>query len=161
MRKAIDSHFTGASWQRCQTHFLRNFLSKLRKKDRSRAMAALKDVFSAPDKKQAEQRLKSLVDGMYESNPELAGWLEENGPEILSVFSFPEEHRKRIRTSNCLERQNEEIRRRTRVIRIIPHRKSCLRLISALCQEKDEGWTTGKRYLDMSLLEKNQENEGD
>lgn len=161
MRKAIDSNFTGVCWQRCQVHFMRNFLSRLRKKDRSWAMAALKDVFNAPDKEQAEQRLKSLVDGLYESDPELAEWLEENGPETLSVFSFPEQHRKRIRTTNCLERQNEEIRRRTRVIRIFPHRKSCLRLISALCQEKDEEWTTGKRYLDMSLLEKNNENEGD
>ena len=160
MRKAIDSHFPGASWQRCQVHFLRNFLSKLRKKDRSWAMSALKDVFNAPDKEQAEQRLKALVDQLYETDSPLAEWLEENAPETLSAFSFPEAHRKRIRTTNCLERQNEEIRRRTRVIRIFPHRKSCLRLISALCQEKDEEWTTGKRYLDMSLLTKNHETEG-
>lgn len=155
MRKAIDSHFTGASWQRCQVHFMRNFLTKLRKKDRTWALAALKDVFNAPDKEQAESRLKLLVDRLSTTDPYLADWLEENVPEAMSVFSFPEQHRRRIKSTNCLERLNEEIRRRTRVVRIFPHRQSCLRLISALCQEKDEEWTTGKMYLNMTLLEKN------
>ena len=73
----------------------------------------------------------------------------------MTVYSFPEPHRRRIKSTNCLERQNEEIRRRTRVIRIFPHKQSCLRLTTALCIEKDEEWTTGKVYLNMSLLEKN------
>lgn len=157
MRNAIDRHFTGASWQRCQVHFMRNFLSRLRRKDRTWGMSMLKDVFNAPDKQQAESRLKLLVDRLSTTDQDLADWLEENAPEAMSVFSFPEQHRRRIKSTNCLERLNEEIRRRTRVIRIFPHRQSCLRLISALCQEKDEEWTTGKMYLNMTLLEKNKD----
>ena len=158
IKKAVESHFIGSCWQRCQVHFMRNFLSKLRRKDRTWALAALKDVFNAPDKIQAESRLKLLVDRLSVTDQDLADWLEENAPEAMSVFSFPEEHRRRIKSTNCLERLNEEIRRRTRVIRIFPHRQSCLRLISALCQEKDEEWTTGKMYLNMTLLAKNRGN---
>ena len=157
IKKAVESHFIGSSWQRCQVHFMRNFLSKLRRKDRTWAMTMLKDVFNAPDKQQAESRLKLLVDKLSETDQDLADWLEENAPEAMTVFNFPEQHRRRIKSTNCLERLNEEIRRRTRVIRIFPHRQSCLRLISALCQEKDEEWTTGKMYLNMTLLEKNKD----
>ncbi len=153
IRNAVDRCFPGVSWQRRQVHFMRNFLSKLRRKDRTWAISILKDVFNAPDKQQAESRLKLLVDKLSKTDPDLSDWLEENAPEAMSVFSFPEQHRRRIKSTNCLERLNEEIRRRTRVIRIFPHRQSCLRLISALCQEKDEEWTTGKMYLNMTLLE--------
>ncbi|NCQ11956.1 MAG: IS256 family transposase [Bacteroidetes bacterium] len=155
MRQAIDSNFPGVSWQRCQVHFMRNFLSRLRKKDRGWALAALKDVFAAPDREQAETRLKAMILRLQESDLELADWLEENAPETLSVFSFPEGHRCRIKSTNSLERLNEEIRRRTRVIRIFPHRQSCVRMITSLCLEKDEEWTTGKQYLNMELLSKN------
>ena len=155
MRKAIDSHFTGAAWQRCQVHFMRNFLAKLRKKDKTWALAALRDVFNAPDKEQADLRLKQLVEKLTETDQDLADWLEENTHETMTVFSFPDQHRRRIKSTNCLERLNEEIRRRTRVIRIFPHKQSCIRLTTALCIEKDEEWTTGKMYLNMSLLEKN------
>ncbi len=155
MKKAVHRHFTGASWQRCQVHFMRNFISKLRTKDKTWALALLKDVFNAPDREQAELRLKELVNRLSETDQDLADWLEENIDEAMTVFSFPEPHRRRIKSTNCLERQNEEIRRRTRVIRIFPHKQSCLRLITALCIEKDEEWTTGKVYLNMSLLEKN------
>jgi transposase-like protein len=155
MRKAIDRHFTGVSWQRCQVHFMRNFLAKLRKKDKTWALAALKDVFNAPDKEQAALRLKRLVEKLSETDQRLADWLEENIQETMAAFNFPEQHRRRIKSTNCLERLNEEIRRRTRVIRIFPQKQSCLRLISALCIEKDEEWTTGKKYLNMTLLEKN------
>jgi len=152
MRQAIDSNFPGACWQRCQVHFMRNFLSRLRKNDRSWAMAALKDIFAAPDREQAESRLEAMILRLQSSDLELADWLEENAPETLSVFSFPQAHRSRIKSTNSLERLNEEIRRRTRVIRIFPHRQSCIRMITSLCLEKDEEWTTGKIYLNMELL---------
>jgi len=117
-------------------------------------MPALKDVFNAPDREQAENRLEAMILRLQNSSPELADWLEENAPEALSVFSFPEAHRRRIKSTNSLERLNEEIRRRTRVIRIFPNRQSCIRMITALCLEKDEEWTTGKIYLNMELLTK-------
>ena len=67
-------------------------------------------------------------------------------------FAFPVSHRLRIRTTNSLERLNQEIKRRTRVVRIFPNRESCLRLVTALCMETSEEWLSGKRYLDMSWL---------
>ena len=97
---------------------MRNFLSKLRKKDKTWALAAMKDVFNAPDKEQADLRLQQLVEKLSGIDRELADWLEENIHETMTVFSFPDQHRRRIKSTNCLERQNEEIRRRTRVIRI-------------------------------------------
>jgi transposase-like protein len=154
--KAVGRYFQGASWQRCQVHFMRNVLNKLRKGDRSWVMASLKDVFRAPDRQQAEQRLKVLVDHLSLSDPSAADWLENEGPETLSALDYPESHRRHIRSTNGLERLNEEIRRRTRVIRIFPNRASCLRMVSALCQEQDEEWVTGRRYLDMALLSKSE-----
>jgi len=156
LRKAVDRYFQGASWQRCQVHFMRNLLSKLRKNDRGWVMASLKDVFRAPDRQQAEIRLKALVERLSASDPTVADWLESDGPDALSALDFPESHRRHIRSTNGLERLNEEILRRTRVIRIFPNRASCLRMVSALCQEQDEDWVTGRRYLDMTLLSKNE-----
>lgn len=158
MRQAIDSNFIGACWQRCQVHFMRNFSSRLRKKDQDWASPALKDIFNAPDREQAESRLEAMILRLQTSDLELADWLEENAPETLSVFSFPEAHCRRIKSTNSLERLNEEIRRRTRVIRIFPNRQSCLRMITALCMEKDEEWTTGNIYLNMELLTKSNNN---
>ncbi len=79
--------------------------------------------------------------------------IEEHIEECLSCLGFPESHRRRIRTTNGLERLNQEIKRRTRVVRIFPNRESCLRLVSALAIEHSEEWITGRRYLDMRELE--------
>jgi putative transposase len=78
--------------------------------------------------------------------------IEEHIEECLTCLAFPEGHRRRIRTTNSLERLNQEIRRRTRVVRIFPNRQSCLRLVSALAVEVSEEWVTGRRYLDMEEL---------
>lgn len=151
---AVKRHFQGASWQRCQVHFIRNLLQRLRKSDRPVVLGYLQDIFQAPDRAQAESRLGILLNYLEARNPELAVWIDENIQDTLTVFDFPAEHFRRIRSTNGLERFNEEIRRRTRVIRIFPNTSSCLRLASALCQEQDEEWSTGKRYLDMTLLNK-------
>lgn len=149
---AISRHFQGASWQRCQVHFLRNFVSRLRKRDQSSYAKQLGDVFTAPDRSSAEDRLSHLLDSLSDRYAAVADWLESNIEDAFTVFDFPKEHFRRIRSTNGLERLNEEIRRRTRVVRIFPNAASCLRLTSSLCQEQDEAWGTGHRYLDMSLL---------
>lgn len=149
LRQAITACFTGASWQRCQVHFLRNLLMRLRKRDRSQILAQMRDVFAAADKKSAFQRLQVLVEQLRKPYPELAEWLEEDGPETLTIFDYPPDSRIRLRTTNGIERLNQEIKRRTRVIRIFPNPASCLRLITALCQEQSEAWESGKRYMIM------------
>ena len=89
----------------------------------------------------------------YESiYPKFVQKLEEGLEDALACFSFPQVHRKKIRTTNNLERFNEEIRRRTRVIRIFPDEEACLRLICALCIEQNEEWQAGRRYKSVSLF---------
>jgi transposase-like protein len=89
----------------------------------------------------------------------VADHLEEHVEECLSCLAFPESHRKRIRTTNGLERLNQEIKRRTKVVRIFPNREACLRLVTALAVEQSEEWVTGRRYLDMDKLEEQRSQE--
>jgi len=89
----------------------------------------------------------------------VAEHIEERIEECLTCLSFPESHRRRIRTTNGLERFNQEIKRRTRVVRIFPNRGSCLRLVTALAVEQSEEWLTGRRYLDMRELEEHRREE--
>jgi len=152
LKKAITSSFPGVSWQRCQVHFMRNLLMRVRKKDRGWILAAMKDVFSAADKNTAESRLRMLVGRLGKPYQQLADWLEEDGPETFTVYDFPAEHRRRLRTTNNIERFNQEIKRRTRVIRIFPNEASCLRLVTALCQEQSETWESERLYLIMEPL---------
>ena len=150
--KAISRYFQGCQWHRCQVHYLRNLLDRAPKKLRKTLADKLKDIFNAPDREQAQLRVKQLID-LYESKyPQIAEFLENTSHEVLACFNFPEEHRKRIRTTNGLERFHEEIRRRTRVIRIFPNQNSCLRLVSALAAEQHDNWISGKRYLTMEPL---------
>jgi putative transposase len=94
-----------------------------------------------------------LADRWRKSHPKIAEHLEEHIEECLSCLAFPESHRRRIRTTNSLERPNQEIKgRTTRVVRVFPNREACLRLVSALAIEQSEEWVTGRRYLDMSEL---------
>ena len=113
----------------------------------------LRDLFDAPGQAQAQERANRIVSTYQDRFPELASWLEDTIEEPLNVFSLPAEHRKRMRTTNGLERYQQEVRRRTRVVRIFPNRASCLRLTSALAMEQSEDWLTGHRYLIMHLLE--------
>lgn len=109
--------------------------------------ADIRAIFNAPDRSQAEAQLRKVVEKYAQSAPGLADWLEGNIPEGLTVFSFREDHRRRIRTVNSLERVCLEIRRRTRVAGIFPNEASCLRLVSAVLMEISETWETGRIYL--------------
>ena len=77
-------------------------------------------------------------------------------PEGLTVFELPQKHRKKLRTSNALERLHEEIKRRTRVARLFPNEASLLRLVSAIEMEISEDWVAGKRYLNMKTEMENE-----
>ena len=144
-RKAI---FSGVPWQRCQFHLQQNASQYVPRQSMKREVATdIRAIFNAPDRDQAEAQLRKLVEKYAQSVPRLADWLEGNIPEGLTVFSFREDHRRRIRTVNSLERVCLEIRRRTRVAGIFPNEASCLRLVSAVLMEISENWTTGRIYL--------------
>jgi len=107
----------------------------------------IRAIFNAPDRQEAESLLRRTVEKYQKSAPKLADWMEANLTEGLTIFSFPESHRRLIRTTNGLERLNQEVRRRTRVARLFPNETSCLRLVSAVLMEVSEEWETGKAYL--------------
>ncbi len=113
---------------------------------RCEVAADIRAMFSASDRKSAEENLQSAIRKYTRSAPQLSAWMEENLAEGFTVFDFPLEHRRTIRTTNSLERINKEIRRRTKVVGVFPNEASCLRLISALLMEISEEWQIGKHY---------------
>lgn len=148
LRKARQALFTGIPWQRCQFHLQQNASQYVpRKRMRSEVAADIRAIFNAPDRQQAERYLKQIVSKYAQVASKLAEWMEAAIPEGLTVFDFPEAHWRRIRTGNMLERVSQEIKRRTRVVRIFPNSSSCLRLVSAILMEISEDWETGRIYL--------------
>jgi putative transposase len=152
--KAVFRHFQGASWQRCQVHYARNLLGMVGAKGRKELAADLRAVFAATSSEQALGIASKVARRWREEGHEkVAEHIEEHVEECLSCLAFPESHRRRIRTTNGQERLNQEIKRRTRVVRIFPNSQACLRLVSTLSVEQSEEWVTGRRYLDMRELE--------
>ena len=150
LKQARQATLPSVPWQRCQCHLQRNaqaYVPQLAL--RAEVAQAIRDIFNAPDKTEAERMLDRLVDRYQHKAPKLAEWAQENIPQGFTVFSLPQPHRLRMRTTNGLERLNREIKRRTRVASIFPHEASLLRLASALLVEIDEEWRTGKIYLNM------------
>ena len=119
----------------------------------ARIAADIRRIFDAPDRAAAENILRRTVEKYQQTASALARWLEENIPEGLTMFAFPERHRHKIRTVNLLERVNQEVRRRTRIVRIFPNADSCLRLVSAILMEIDENWQVGRVYLKLEAQE--------
>ena len=152
LNAARRARFPGVAWQRCQFHLQQNALHHVPKIALRKTVAAqLREIFNAPSLELAEALLKKTVSTYRKSVPELALWLEKNVPESLNVFALPKEHRAYLRTSNCAERVNQEIKRRTRVARIFPNPKSLLRLVTALlCDISDEWETSAQTYLNMN-----------
>ena len=152
LKPALDSRLTGVPWQRCQSHLMKNALAYVpRAEMQAEVVADLRAVFDAPDRPEAERRLGSAVEKYRTSAPKLADWLEANFPEGLAVFALPRAHRRRLRTSNMLERLNEELKRRTRVAGLFPNDASLLRLVSAVLMEVSDDWETNRKYLTMGL----------
>ena len=134
-------------WQRCQFHLQQNAGAYVpRQGMRLEVAADLRAMFNAPDRKTAEELLQAAIPKYARSAPKLSAWLEENVAEGFTVFDFPLEHRRTIRTTNSLERIKREIRRRTRVVGVFPNEAACLRLVSALLMETSEEWQIGKKY---------------
>jgi putative transposase len=153
LKAAVQRHFQGASWQRCQVHYARNLLGIVGAKKRKELAAQLRTIFAATSREQALGIASEIADRWRgKGHEKVACHLEEHIEECLACLSFPESHRRRIRTTNGLERFNQELKRRTRVVRIFPNREGCLRLVTALAVEQSEEWLTGRRYLDMEEL---------
>ena len=153
LKSALARHFQGSSWQRCQVHYARNLLGMVGYARRKNLAEGLRGVFAATSREVALQLASELAARWRGSHPSVSEHLEEHIEECLSCLAFPEGHKRRIRTTNGLERLDQQIKRRNRVVRIFPNREACLRLVAALAIEQSEEWVTGRRYLDMRELE--------
>ena len=153
LKAALKAVFPSVPWQRCQFHLQQNAQAYVTKQSRKSEVAhCLRAIFNAENKAEAQRLLKLSVERYQQDMPSLARWMEENLEEGLTVFHFEASYRRRLRTSNMAERVNQEIRRRTRVVRIFPNVASCERLVGAILMEISEEWIGGKTYLNLNQL---------
>ncbi len=152
LKQARQAVFGAIPWQRCQFHLQQNAQAYVPRQDmKTEVAAAIRTIFNAPNRIEADTLLAKTVQLYAKRYPKLADWLEANLPEGLTVFDFPEAHRRLLRTTNGLERLNKEIKRRTRVVGIFPN-AACLRLVTALAMECSDEWETGKAYVTLDPI---------
>lgn len=149
--KAVREQFEGVTWQRCQTHFMRNVLDATPKALRDEMKAHVRAIYEAADEKSARSLLEQTMGAFEERASKALDVLEEGFDDATAVLALPVSCRIRTRTTNVVERLNAELRRRERVIRIFPNRQSVIRLFGALLMEMDEKWSVGKKYIEMTV----------
>ena len=147
--EAIGKQFTGATWQRCQVHLMRNMLGHCPSRERAVLAAAAKLIFASTDLQEARRHRDEFVKRFSKTASKAVVCLEDGFDDAMAVMALPDKYRRRLRTTNMMERLNEEIRRRERVIRVFPNDASALRLIGALLAEVSEVWQE-KLYFDMT-----------
>jgi transposase-like protein len=152
LKAAIREVLPEAVWQRCYVHFLRNALDYVPRKVDDDCLQELRWLYARRDLAEARSDLTAWLARWAGKYPRLTAWVEENLEETLSFYRFPRQHHKHLKSTNMLERLNEEIKRRTQVVRIFPNAQSCLRLIRALAVETHENWLEQHRYLNMEEL---------
>ena len=152
LKKAIAELLPEAIWQRCYVHFLRNALDYLPRKADDDCLQELRWIYDRRDLDEARRDLGAWLQKWQQKYPKLCNWVEENIEQTLSFYKLPLPHHKHLKSTNMLERLNEEIKRRTLVVRIFPDANSCLRLIRALAVETHENWIEATRYLNMDFL---------
>lgn len=152
LKKAVSELLPQAAWQRCYVHFLRNALDYLPRRADDDCLQELRWIYDRRNLKEAQADLAAWLQRWQARYPRLTDWVEQAIGETLTFYMLPRQHHKHLKSTNLLERLNEEIKRRTRVVRIFPNPASCLRLVRALCAETHEAWLEDNRYLNMDLL---------
>jgi putative transposase len=152
LRQSIAQILPEAVWQRCYVHFLRNALDHLPRKADDDCLKELRWLYDRRNLEEARRDLGVWLAKWQGKYPKLCNWVEENIEETLSFYRLPLAHHKHLKSTNMLERLNEELKRRTHVVRIFPNEQSCLRLIRALAMETHENWIEATRYLNLDLL---------
>jgi len=148
LKAAIRRVFQGAGWQRCRVHAMRNFITAARVPARQIIAALIRTIFVQPDHKSASAQLRSVVDQLEHSDPEVARRLEAAEADLLAYTAFPPAHWSKIWSNNPIERLNRELKRRTDVVQIFPNIESVIRLIGALLVEvNDEMLASNRRYI--------------
>ena len=145
--KAVREQLLGSSWQRCRVHLTRNAQDLVPRSARSMVASAIRLVFEQPNEEAARRQLDAVIDTVAPRFPKVAELLTDAEPDLLAHFTFPETHRRQIRSTNPLERLNKEIKRRTAVVGIFPTRASVIRLVGMILAEQDDEWQDGRRYF--------------
>lgn len=152
LKKAIAEIVPEAAWQRCYVHFLRNALDYLPRKADDDCLQELRWLYERRNLAEAQRDLAAWLGRWQKKYPKLTDWAEAHIGSTLTFYRLPRMHHRHLKSTNMLERLNEELRRRTRVVRIFPNAASCLRLTRALCAETHEAWLEDNRYINMDLL---------
>jgi transposase-like protein len=152
LKKAIAEVLPEAAWQRCYVHFLRNALDHMPRKRDDDCLQELRWLYDRRDLTEARRDLAAWLQRWQQKYPKLTDWAEDNIEETFTFYRLPLAHHRHLKSTNMLERYNQEIKRRTHIVRIFPNRESCLRLIRALAVETHEDWLEANRYLNMKLL---------
>jgi len=152
LRQSIAQILPEAVWQRCYVHFLRNALDHLPRKADDDCLKELRWLYDRRNLEEARRDLGVWLSKWQGKYPKLCNWVEETIEETLSFYRLPRRHHKHMKSTNMLERLNQELKRRTLVVRIFPNRASCLRLSRALAIETHENWLEATRYLNMEHL---------
>lgn len=154
LREAINTALTGASWQRCRVHFLRNALAKVPRGAQAMVAAAIRTIFAQPDRENAGMQLGRVADSLRPRFSTVSTLLEDTEDDILAYMAFPQEHWRQLSSTNPLERINEEIKRRTNVVGIFPNRDAVIRLVGAVLMEQQDEWITKRRYFSIESMQK-------
>ena len=159
LRRAIQELLPEAAWQRCYVHFLRNALDYLPRKADDNDLTELRWLYGRRNLQEARRDLAAWLQKWQGKYPKLCDWVENNIEDTLAFYRLPREHHKHLKSTNMLERLNEELKRRTHVVRIFPNEASCLRLTRALAAETHEDWIEATRYLNMAVLKEHKKRE--
>ena len=159
LRRAIQELLPEAAWQRCYVHFLRNALDYLPRKADDDCLTELRWLYDRQNLQEARRDLAAWLQKWQGKYPKLCDWVENNIEDTLTFYRLPREHHKHLKSTNMLERLNEELKRRTHVVRIFPNEASCLRLTRALAAETHEDWIEATRYLNMTVLKEHKKRE--
>ena len=152
LKKAVAEVLPTALWQRCYVHFLRNALDHLPRSADRTCLQELRWLYDRRDALEARTDLAAWLTRWQEKHPKLCAWVEANIEETFAFYRLPAAHHKHLKSTNLLERLNQEFKRRTHIVRIFTDEPCCLRLIRALAVEIHEEWIDGSRYLNMDPL---------
>ena len=145
--KAVREQLLGAAWQRCRVHCTRNAQDLVPRHARSMVASAIRSIFEQPDERSAREQSGRVIESIRPRFPAVAELLTDAEPDLLAHFTFPETHRRQIRSTNPLERLNKEIKRRTAVVGIFPNRAALIRLVGMVLAEQDDEWQDGRGYF--------------
>ena len=152
LKQAIREVLPEAAWQRCYVHFLRNALDYVPRRVDDDCLQELRWFYDRRELAEVRRDIAQWLAKWQAKYPKLCLWVEDNIEETLTYYRLPLQHHKHMKSTNMLERLNQELKRRTHVVRIFPNAASCLRLIRALAVEMHENWLEATRYLNMDHL---------